>query len=129
VLVRRVERGVALAAAALIAAAAFVALQGSVDVQARAGRAAAWTRTCAAHPARGDRERLAHCARVQGRVLWVRKRVGEVHLALIARLHLFVVKLAPGAPPPGVGSTLTAIGPLVRASNGMREVQAFAASP
>jgi hypothetical protein len=51
-----------------------------------------------------------------------------VHLALIARLHVFVVKLAPGMPSPGVGAALTATGPLVRARNGFREVQAFAVS-
>jgi hypothetical protein len=107
--------------------AAWVALQGSVRIEPDA-HGAAWTRPCDAHRARADRTRIARCARVRGRVLWVRRRVGEVHLAVIARLHLFVVKLAPGAAPPGVGSTLTATGPLVRASNGMREVQAFAAS-
>jgi hypothetical protein len=118
----------ALAAATLIIAAAVVALQGSVDVEAGVQRAA-WAHACDGHPARGDRVRLARCARVHGRVLWVRRKPGEVHLALIAHLHVFVVKLAPGTAPPGIGSTLTATGPLVRASNGMREVQAFAASP
>ena len=83
---------------------------------------------CDEHHAREDRVRLARCARVHGRVLWVRRNAGEVHLMLIARLHLFVVKLAPGTAAPGVGSALTATGPLLRASNGMREVQAFAAS-
>jgi hypothetical protein len=51
-----------------------------------------------------------------------------VHLALIARLHVFVVKLAPGMPSPVVGAAMTATGPLVRARNGFREVQAFAVS-
>jgi hypothetical protein len=112
----------------LIAAAALVVLPGSVRVDG-GGAHPAWARPCDGHPARADRVRLAHCARVHGRVLWVRSRLGEVHLAVIARLHLFVVKLAPGATAPGVGSSLTATGPLLRASNGMREVQAFATSP
>jgi hypothetical protein len=125
---RRVERVLAIAAAAAIALAAAVALQGSVRIDPGDAAHAAWSRPCDGRAARPDRTLLARCARVHGRVLWVRRRPGEVHLALIARLHLFVVKLAPGMPSPGVGSGLTATGPLVRARNGLREVQAFAVS-
>ena len=124
---RRVEVGLALAVTVLIAVGASVAFSGSVAIQ-REARGAAWTRTCDGRPARPDRVRLAQCARVHGRVLWVRRGAGEVHLALVARLHLFVIKLRPGGVAPHIGSTLTAIGPLVRARNGMREVQAFATS-
>jgi hypothetical protein len=122
---RRAERVLALAATALVAVAALVAASGSVRI---GDGAAEWSRPCDARPARPDRERLARCAQVHGRVVWVRRQPGEVHLAVIARLHLFVVKLAPGAAAPAVGSSLTATGPLVRAHNGMREVQAFALS-
>jgi hypothetical protein len=125
---RRVERILAIAAAAAIALAGAVALQGSVRIDPGGAPHAAWSRLCDGRAARPDRVLLARCARVHGRVLWVRRRPREVHLALIARLHVFVVKLAPGMPSPGVGAALTATGPLVRARNGFREVQAFAVS-
>jgi hypothetical protein len=125
---QRVERILAIAAATAIALGGGVVLQGSVRIDPGGASHAAWTRPCDGRAARPDRTLLARCARVHGRVLWVRRRPGEVHLALIAQLHVFVVKLAPGMQSPGVGTALTATGPLVRASNGFREVQAFAVS-
>ena len=115
-----------LAAAALVALAAALASAGSVDLD-RAG-AAPWSRPCASRAPRPDRLLLARCARVTGHVVWTRRAARETHLALVADFHLFVVKLLPGVAAPGRGSSLTAVGPLVRARNGLREVQAFALS-
>jgi hypothetical protein len=115
-----------IAAAALLALAAAVASSGSVELD-RAG-AASWSRPCASRPARPDRLLLARCARVSGHVVWTRRGAHETHLAVLADFHLLVVKLLPDVAAPGRGSSLTAIGPLVRARNGLREVQAFALS-
>jgi hypothetical protein len=122
--VARVERRLALLSASLVAVGALVAAPGSVSIE-RTAREDGWSQICSAEPARPDRVLLAACARVHGRVVWVRHRPGEVHLAVLARLHLFIVKLAPQMPAPSLGASLTAVGPLVRARNGMREVQAF----
>ena len=51
----------------------------------------------------------------------------EVHFALVGRFGAMIVKL--GDPrmieTPSVGSRITAVGPLVRARNDMREIQAW----
>jgi hypothetical protein len=46
-------------------------------------------------------------------------------VAVVAGFHLTIVRTSYREDHPGVGSTLTAVGPLVRARNGQREVQAF----
>lgn len=88
-----------------------------------AGTPPSWAQPCLHRAPRGDRILLARCARASGRVLWVRKRRGELHFALVARFHLFVVK---GESAPAIGDTKLVIGPLVRARNGLREIEAFA---
>ena len=107
-----------------------VALPGRISVRRTAASAPAWARPCVGRSARADRPRVAFCARVAGRVVAIRHgpSPGETHLALVSRLHLFVVLLPDGARPPGTGTLVTAVGPLVRARNGLREVQAFAVS-
>lgn len=88
-----------------------------------AGTPPSWAQPCLRRAPRDDRILLARCARASGRVLWVRKRRGELHFALVTRFHLLVVK---GGPAPAIGDTKLVIGPLVRARNGLREIEAFA---
>jgi hypothetical protein len=70
---------------------------------------------------------LAYCARVDGLVLAVTHGPGdgEVHVAVVGDFHLVIVRLPDGAGTPSFGARLIAIGPLVRARDGQREVQAF----
>ena len=91
----------------------------------------AWEQWCTRGHARTDRERLAWCARVHGRVVWTTHgpSPGELHLAVIGGFHLTIVRMPYNVHHPGVGSSLTAVGPLVRARNGQREVQAFMVRP
>jgi hypothetical protein len=117
-------------AAALLAVGLAVAVPGTIeryDGPRRSAdeRAATWARDCFHHRPRHDRALISRCARVKGRVLYVKREPRETHLAVIARLHLFVVKLHRAAGAPRVGSTVAVTGPLVRARNGLREVQAF----
>lgn len=120
-------RATAAASALLLAGLLTVSLPGQISLQETAAAAPSWARPCTERPARADRPRLAFCARVAGRVVAVRRgpTPGETHLALVSRLHLFVVLLPVATRPPATGSYLTAVGPLVRARNGLREVQAF----
>jgi hypothetical protein len=124
-----------LAALAALAAGAVLAGQGGVTVW-TAGRIDSpdWSQPCFHRTPRPDRPLLSPCSRVRGRVLAVRhKRVAptqvETHLAVLAHFRLVLVKLDPGTAAPGVGRMITAVGPLVRARVGVREVQAFALSP
>ena len=110
----------AVAAATLLLGGAAVAAQGSVGLSEPA-------RACAAIAPRPDRELIDRCARVEGIVLHVRREPTETHLAIVARLHLFIVKVdGTGVRIPSTGSRWSAVGPLVRARNGMRELQAGA---
>lgn len=86
-----------------------------------------WERWCTAGQVRVDRVRLAFCARVEGVVLSSTRGPGpgEAHIAVVGAFHLTIVKLPDSAPVPGFGSRVVAIGPLMRARNGQREVQAF----
>ena len=90
-----------------------------------------WAEPCRFDEPRRDRERLAECARGTGFVAWVRtKGAGEgrdVHFALVGRFGVVLVKLGDpyGIATPRVSSHVTAVGALVRASNGMREIQAW----
>lgn len=91
----------------------------------------AWSAPCYRHRPRPDRQLLARCARATGVVAHVRTKGSgeseEVHFALLGRFGALIVKL--GDPrlleTPSVGSRITAVGPLVRASNEMREIQAW----
>ncbi len=111
--------------------------QGSITVLAShptpgaAGGVARWERWCTGGQARADRVHLAFCARVEGIVLSSTRGPAptEVHVAVVGGFHLTVVKLPAHAPIPSVGSRLVAIGPLVRARDGQREVQAFRVRP
>jgi hypothetical protein len=124
------------ATAALAAVALCVLLvgaaQGSISVVARApaataGTAASWERWCTRGSVRLDRYRLAFCARVDGIVLSSNTGpdAGEAHVAVIGGFHLTIVKLPDGMAIPSPGSRLVAVGPLLRARDGQREVQAF----
>jgi hypothetical protein len=99
--------------------------------QAAAADAAAalpsWERWCTRGEPREDRRRLAFCARVEGRVLGTTHgpAPGEAHLAVLGDFHLVIVRLPDWVATPARGTRVTAIGPLFRARDGQREVQAF----
>jgi hypothetical protein len=90
-----------------------------------------WVAVCDAKVPRSDRVLLAHCAQADGFVAWVRKEGGnppaEVHFALAGRFGVLIVKL--GDPvdvrTPRLAEHVTVTGALVRARNGMREIQAW----
>ena len=46
-------------------------------------------------------------------------------MAVIGGFHLTIVRLPYGAPVPSRGTRVIAVGPMVRARDGQREVQAF----
>lgn len=128
----RVWRVTAVLAGLLFCAVLVGAAQGSITVLARppaasAARVASWERWCTDGRAREDRRRLAFCARVDGLVLTSSHgpAPGETHVAVVGGLHLTVVLLPDGALTPSIGTRLIAVGPLVRARDGQREVQAF----
>jgi hypothetical protein len=50
---------------------------------------------------------------------------GETHVAVVGDFHLTLVRLPDGAATPSIGTRLIAVGPLVRARDGQRELQAF----
>jgi hypothetical protein len=122
---------------AALAALLFCALlvgagQGSITVVIHRAAAfpaggAPWERWCTRGSVRQDRVRLAFCARVDGFVLSRSNGPGkgEVHVAVLGGFHLTIVKLPIGMAGPSLGSRLVAIGPLMRARDGQREVQAF----
>ncbi|HYZ82491.1 MAG TPA: hypothetical protein VE571_14540 [Solirubrobacteraceae bacterium] len=119
-------------AALLLCALLVVTAQGSVDVvghraQAPAGPVTSWERWCTRGDVREDRIRIAFCARINGIVVYSNRgpAPGEAHVAVVGAFHLTVVKLPTGAGIPAVGTRVVAIGPLFRARNGQREVQAF----
>lgn len=125
----RLWRATAALAALVLLVVIGAAAQGSVTVVARAGPAApGWVRPCLRRPARPDRRRLAFCARVSGIVLASTRgpSPGESHVAMLADFHLVIVRLPDGARTPGLGAHVRATGPLLRARDGQREVQAFA---
>jgi hypothetical protein len=92
-----------------------------------AARTPGWVRWCTRGKAREDRRRLAFCARVEGRVLASTHgpTPGETHLAVLGDFHIVLVRLPDYAATPGAGARIVAIGPLFRARDGQREVQAF----
>ena len=119
-------------AALLLCAILIACAQGSLTVLARqppahARGVPAWVGWCTRGLPRQDRVRIAFCARAQGRVLdsSTGPAPGEAHLALLADFHLVLVRLPDYAPRPGLGAQVLAIGPLFRARDGQREIQAF----
>jgi hypothetical protein len=129
----RLWRVTAILAALVLCVLLVAAAQGSMEVVSRhaspasAPRAPSWERWCGAGAVREDRLRLAYCARVDGIVLASTHGPSPVehHVAVIGDFHLTIVRLPDRMPAPGVGTRLVAVGPLVRARDGQREVQAF----
>jgi hypothetical protein len=125
----RLWRVTAVMAALLLAGLVVGAGQGSVDVihQRPDGATEPWERWCTAGEVREDRKRLAFCARVDGLALasTIGPGLGEAHVAVIGGFHLTIVRLPYGARVPSRGTRVIAVGPMVRARNGQREVQAF----
>jgi hypothetical protein len=87
----------------------------------------AWISWCTRGKPRRDRKRLAFCARVEGRAIDSTHGPGrlEAHVALLGYFHVVLVRLPEGARTPANGARVVAIGPLFRARDGLREVQAF----
>jgi hypothetical protein len=129
----RIWRVTAILAGLLLCGLLVGAAQGSITVIARRPAAAvavggaSWEHWCTGGQVRDDRLRLAYCARVNGLVLASTHGPGpeETHVAVVGGFHLTIVRLPDGAPAPSVGTRLVAVGPLVRARDGQREVQAF----
>lgn len=48
---------------------------------------------------------------------------------MVGGFHLVIVRMPYSTHHPSVGSALTAVGPLVRARDGQREIQAFMVRP
>jgi hypothetical protein len=92
-------------------------------------------RICLSQEPRGDRELLDRCFRVRGTLLHVwRERDGEgrlvdLHLLVVARLHLYVVKVHEPFPArTRLGHEVLVIGPLVRPHPehlGIHEIEGF----
>ncbi len=91
----------------------------------------AWAGWCTKGHPREDRKRLAYCARIEGRVIDWTHGPGplEAHVAVVGDFHIVLVRLPEGAPTPSWGAHIVAIGPLFRARDGQREVQAFWLQP
>lgn len=133
----RLWRVTTVAAALLLCAVLVGAAQGSITVLARPPvssshqLAPSWKRWCSDGKLRVDRVRLAYCARVDGIVVSSSRGPDpdEAHVAVIGGFHLTVVKLPIHSRVPSVGTRLVAVGPLFRARDGQREVQAFRLQP
>lgn len=133
----RVWSAAAIVVTAVLAATVLLASSGAVETFDAGWRrppsasrvAPTWYLPCARRAPRSDRELLAACARVRGRVLAVRHEGAEreTHLAVLAEFQLLLVKLGAGRRAPDLGETIVAVGPLVRARNGLREVDAIEA--
>lgn len=129
----RLWRVTAALSAVLLCGLLLLAAQGSLTIIARrppkTGVAAgpSWQRWCADGQVRVDRQRLAYCARIDGLVVATTHGPGEgeVHVAVVGDFHLVIVRLHDDAATPSLGSRFVAVGPLLRARDGQREVQAF----
>jgi hypothetical protein len=84
----------------------------------------AWSRACYNHPPRLGHPQLAYCARIEGRVIYSSVGSRDTHLLVVGAFHLVIVELSAQARIPGWGSHIVAVGPLLRARNGQRELQA-----
>ena len=128
----RLWRVTAILAALLFCGVLVGAAQGSIAVissrpAVSGSSATSWERWCTAGQVRQDRRRLAFCARVDGRVITATRGpgTGEIHVAVIGGFHLTLVRLPDGSPTPSLGTRLVVVGPMLRARDGQREVQAF----
>jgi hypothetical protein len=124
----------AVLAALLLGGLVFVCAQGSLAViaarpatLAQAAALPSWEPWCTRGAPRKERERLAFCARVEGRVLDSTHgpNPDEAHVAVISDFHIVVIRLPNWEATPSRGTSVVAIGPLFRARDGQREVQAF----
>ena len=127
-------RVTAVLAALLLGGLLFVCAQGSLAViaarpatAAQAAKLPSWEPWCTRGVPRKERERLAFCGRVEGRVLSSTHgpQADEAHVAVISDFHIVVIRLPDWARTPKRGTNVVAIGPLFRARDGQREVQAF----
>jgi hypothetical protein len=133
----RLWRATAALSAVLLCVLLVAAAQGSLVVitrrppTPRAATAPVWASWCTRGRVRQDRRRLAYCARADGLVLASTHGpgVGEVHVAIVSDFHLVIVRLPDGSRAPSLGARLVAVGPLLRARNGQRELQAFKVQP
>lgn len=90
-----------------------------------------WLRWCSHGTVRQDRPLLAYCARIDGLVVASNRGAGpgEAHLAVLSDFHLVIFRMPDGSTVPSIGTRLVAVGPLVRARNGQRELQVFKINP
>jgi hypothetical protein len=130
----RLWRVTAVLSALLLGALVFICSRGSLAViavrpatTAQAAALPAWEPWCTRGVPRKERLRLAFCARVEGRVLTSTHgpNPGEAHVAVISDFHVVVIRLHNWETTPKRGTNVIAIGPLFRARDGQREVQAF----
>jgi hypothetical protein len=128
----RLWRVTAALSALLLCGLVLVCAQGSLTIIARRPSADAlgvpsWERWCTSGIPRRERKRLAFCARVQGRVIASTHGPypDEAHIAVIGDFHVVLVRLPNWEATPERGADIVAIGPLFRARDGQREVQAF----
>lgn len=91
-----------------------------------------WTAPCWTAQPREDRKLLARCAKLRGRVLWVRRQGlgprSKAEMVLSSHFGLVLSKMVgyTSRKVPGIGQYVTIVGPLVRSRTGLREVQFFA---
>jgi hypothetical protein len=121
-------------AALLLCALLLVCSQGSLTIIANrpatatqdAAASPSWEPWCNGGTPRKERKRLAFCARVEGRVLASTHgpTPDEAHIAVISDFHIVLVRLPNWEATPKRGARIVAIGPLFRARDGQREVQA-----
>jgi hypothetical protein len=112
----------------------FVCVQGSLTIINRepGGKQAtaslpSWEHWCTRGVPREERRRLAFCARVEGHVITSTHGPNpeEAHIAVISDFHIVLVRLPDWESAPKRGTSIVAIGPLFRARDGQREIQAF----
>jgi hypothetical protein len=130
----RLWRVTTVLAALLLAVLLFACAQGSLAIiaarpatPAQAAALPSWAPWCTRGVPRKERERLAFCARVEGRVLDSTHgpNPDEAHIVVVSDFHIVLVRLPNWEATPSRGAKIVAIGPLFRARDGQREVQAF----
>jgi hypothetical protein len=131
----RLWRVTAALAALLLCALLLICSQGSLTILTHkpasnsqdAAAPPSWEPWCTRGTPREERKRLAFCARVEGRVISSTHGPGaeEAHIAVISDFHIVVVRLPDWEATPKTGAKIVAIGPLFRARDGQREIQAF----
>jgi hypothetical protein len=135
---RRVIRIASVVVGALVVAVLALAARGARERVDLAAGPAVLRATCLSAEPRSDRVLLDRCYRIRGTLLHVWRehdasgRVVDLHLLVLARFELFVVKVYPPFPAhPRVGGQVEAVGPLVRPHPehlGIHEVEGFSVS-